>query len=95
MYVRIVTGQARPGQVDEAAKRWKEFFGPRAKTAPGLRHSYFGGDRATNRLVGISIWESRPDQAMMDQTTAEFRERLGDIAAGPPTIDEYEVLAEL
>ena len=94
MYIRIVRGQPQPGQVDEVARRWKEHLGSRLGTIPGFRHAYFLGDREANRVAGISIWESKPGAAL-DEAMGQFRQRVQDITAGPPTMEDYEVLAEV
>ena len=93
MYVRIVRAQPRPGQVDELARRWQEHLAPRLGSLPGFRHGYFTGDRAANRAAGVTVWDDRPGEAA-DQVVREFSERVQDIMAGPPTIEDNEVLAE-
>ena len=93
MYIRIVRGQPRPGQVDEAARRWKEHLGSRFGSIPGFRHAYFVGDREANRVAGISVWDRNPGAAL-DEAMAQFRQRVQDITTGPPTMEHYEVLAE-
>ena len=93
MYVRIVRGQPQPGQAEEVARRWKEHLAPRLRGIPGFRAAYFVGDREANMGVGVSIWDDKPGEAL-DQAMREFRQRVQDIAAGPPDIEDYEVLAE-
>ncbi len=93
MYIRIVRGQPRPGQADEAVRRWKEHLAPQLRSIPGFRGAYFIGDREANKVGGVSIWDDNPGEAV-DQAMREFRQRLQDITVGPPTIEDYEVLAE-
>ncbi len=50
-------------------------------------------DRATNRIAGVTIWDTKPDEAL-DQVMRGFREQVQDISTGPPEIEDYEVLAE-
>ena len=94
MYIRLVRGQPQPGQLDELARRWKEHVGARFGSLPGFRHAYFVGDREVNRVVGISVWERHPGAAL-DEVMTQFRQQAQDLVAGPPTIEDYEVLAEV
>ncbi len=93
MYIRIVRGQPRPGQADEAARRWKEHLAPQLRRNPGFRAPYFIGDREVNKVGGVSIWDDKPGDPV-DGAMREFRQRLQDITIGPPTIEDYEVLTE-
>ena len=93
MYIRIVHGQPKPGQVDETARRWKEFLAPQLRSIPGFRHGYFTGDREANRVAGVTIWDAKPGEAA-DEAMRGFRNQVQDITAGPPVIEDNEVLAE-
>ena len=94
MYIRIVRAQTRPGQVEELARRWQGFIGPRIRATPGFRHAHFGADRAANTTVAVSVWDDRPEEAALEPMVREFRGQVADLAAGAPAIEEYEVLAE-
>ena len=96
MQMRIVKGQTRPGQVEELAKRWKEYFGgDRFKGTPGFHHAHFGIDRATNTTLAVTVWDTLPDESFFQPIMSEFRERVSDLMAGPPTVERYEVEVEL
>jgi hypothetical protein len=94
MYVRIVRGQAPPGQVEELARRWEAFWGVQMPQIPGFRHAHFAAGPETNATISISVWEQRPDAATMEPLMEQFREQVADISAGPPTFEEYETLAD-
>ncbi len=94
-YIRITTGQANPGQIDELARHWRELFGVRLPTMPGFVQGYFGGDRATNTVVGITLWNAEPDHAVMQGYLQEFMAQAGPLVAGPPQVAVYEVLADV
>ena len=95
MHIRVVRGQAQPGRAEEVAERWREFVLPRLQGAPGLRHAYFGVDREANITVGVSVWESPPDEAAMDRNVEEFRAHVGELVAGAPTVEQYEVVVDV
>ena len=95
MHIRVIRGQTQPGRAEELAARWREIVLPRLQQARGLRHAYFGVDREANRTVGVSLWETPPDEAAMNRTVEEFRARAGDLIAGAPTVEMYEVAVEV
>jgi heme-degrading monooxygenase HmoA len=95
MYVRIVRGQLQSGQVDEMAKRWQEGVGANLPNLPGFRHGYFAGDRTTNTMIGVTLWDQMPDEAAMNQRMAEFAAKNQDIITRSPTSEVLEVLVEV
>jgi heme-degrading monooxygenase HmoA len=95
MYLRIVKGEVQAGQTDEMAKRWEANVGARIKQLPGFRHAYFVGNRETNAVTGVTLWDTLPDRAALGQAMQEFQSKIADIATGPPTIEDYEVLVEI
>ena len=95
MHIRVVRGQAQPGRAREVAEQWREFVLPRLRAALGLRHAYFGVDPAADTTVGVSVWESSPDEAAMNRNVEEFRARVGELIAGPPTVEQYEVVVDV
>jgi hypothetical protein len=94
MYVRIVRGQAPPGQVEELAHRWQAFWGVQMPQVAGFRHAHFATGPETNATISISVWDQRPDPATMEPLMEQFREQVADISAGPPAFEEYETLAD-
>jgi len=94
MYIRIVRAQVPPGQIDEVARRWQAFWGVQMPQISGFRHAHFAAGPETDRTVSISVWEERPDAAMMEPLMEQFREQMADISAGPPMFEEYETLAD-
>jgi heme-degrading monooxygenase HmoA len=95
VYVRIVRGMAKEGQVEELARRWEGFVAPRLKQQPGFRGGYFSGDRAGTQVVGVTVWDGEPDRARAEQLVQEFRAQVQDLVAQPPTIEDHEVLVEV
>jgi hypothetical protein len=95
MHARIVTGKAVPGKIDELATKWRDIFGAQLKSMAGFRQGIFTGDRATNALVGITLWESEPDMAELHRHMMAFASQVGGLIAGPPQDAVYEVLAEV
>jgi heme-degrading monooxygenase HmoA len=95
MYLRIVKGAVQAGQIDEMAKRWEANVGARIQQMPGFRHAYFVGNRDTNAVGGVTIWDTPPDVAALGEAMQQFQGKIADISTGPPTFDDFEVLVEV
>lgn len=95
MYVRIIRAETQQGQIDEFAKRWKEFVGTTLKSAPGFRQAYLGANRDTHRVTAVALWDTPPNLTQADQAMHRMAERARDIMAGPPNAEDYEVVAEV
>ncbi len=93
MYVRLVHPRPQPGQAAEYARRWQAILAPRARAIPGFRAAYFVGDRATEAVHAIFIFDEQPGEPL-DQAMDDFRERCRDITTGPARREDLEVLAE-
>lgn len=94
MHIRIITGQAQPGQMDELARQWKENFATQLRTMAGFAGGQFAGDRATDTVVGVTQWTAEPDLAVLQQHLQTFMGTAGHLVAGRPQAAVYEVLQE-
>ena len=95
MHMRIVRSQPPQGQADEVARRWAEFWPERLRTQPGFRHAHFGIDRATGAITGVTVFDEKPDDALFERLSGEFRATLGESRPGqPPVATVYEIVAE-
>ena len=94
MRIRTTKVQTQAGQVEELARRWREHVAPRIPEMPGLRSVYLCGNRETNTVMTIHLWENPPDQAAHEiHDRVRFRDQVRDILSGEPVVEEYEVLA--
>jgi hypothetical protein len=96
MYMRIVRAQPPEGQADELARKWEAFVPERLRAVPGLRHAHFGIDRATGATAAVTVFDDKPDDAMLERLMREFRETLGPTGSSlAPEVTLYEVVAEV
>ena len=96
MYMRIVRAQPPEGQADAVARKWEAFWPEKMRAQPGFRHAYFGIDRATGVVSGVTLFDDMPDDAQLQRLMGEFQATLGDIApAQPPQVTLYEIAAEV
>ena len=92
MYMRIVRNALQPGQFEEFTRRWEAYFPARYTQMAGFQRAYLGYDAATNGIVAITLWDARPDPAMIATHVAEFRPQVADLSSGPPTFDEFDIV---
>jgi hypothetical protein len=96
MYMRIVRGQPPQGQADALAQKWEAFWPERLRAQPGFRHAHFGIDRATGAIAGVTVFDDKPDDALFERLSREFRDTLGQAGpAQPPESSVYEIASEV
>ncbi len=62
---------------------------------PVYRRTFQGQHRRNgeaNTTLSISIWDQRPDPAIMESLMEQFKAQVRDISAAPPVVEEYETL---
>jgi hypothetical protein len=96
MYMRIVRAQPPQGQADALAQKWETFWPERLRAQPGFRHAHFGIDRATGAIAGVTVFDDKPDDALFERLSREFRDTLGQASpAQPPESSVFEIASEV
>ncbi len=95
MHMRIFRAQAQPGTVDELAKRMQEFLDTTLRGTSGLEHLYCGGDRSSNQVSVVSLWDSEQSMTEASPKVQAFAGQVRDLLAEQPTVVGYEVLVQL
>ena len=93
MYARVMTSEPKPGAAEAAIAEWPQHIG--AFKGKGLVAGYLFFDRAANRFLSITIWET--EEAQQRNATspeqihgrAQFMKHL----TAPPIPSEYAVAA--
>lgn len=96
MQIRTTRARVQPGQLDEFARRWQDIVAPHIPEVPGLRGVYLCGDRDTDTVMTIHLWESPPGEvAHHIHDRQRFRDQVRDLlASSEPVVEEYELLAQ-
>jgi quinol monooxygenase YgiN len=94
MYMRIFSAPARPGTVDELAHRLQAFITGQLHGLPGFLQLYGGGDRSTNQVTLVSVWETQAAMAGASRHVQAFAAEVQDLLAGAPMVTTYEILAQ-
>jgi heme-degrading monooxygenase HmoA len=63
----------KPDGIEEFTRRWEAYFPGRYTQIPGFKHAHVGCDRASNAVVAVTVWDSKPDEAVIASHVAEFR----------------------
>lgn len=95
MLIRTTKVQVQSGKIDEFVRQWRELIAPRMPEMSGLRRVYLCGNRDTNTVMTLHLWDTPPDQAARGiHDKLRFREQVRDLlAGGDPETEEYEIVA--
>jgi hypothetical protein len=95
MYMRLVRNTLQPGQIEEFTRRWEAYFPDRYTQMPGFQHAHLGFDSGVNAILAVTVWEAKPDEAVIATHVAEFRPLVADISSGPPAFEEYDLVVDV
>ena len=96
MFAQVVRVQIQPGKADEVIAIFNDSVISAAKQQKGFKNAYLLVDRAANRGIGLSMWETEADVAAL-ATSGFYQEQVAKLAAlfaGPPEREVYEVGAQ-
>ena len=96
MHVRAVTVQIQPGKMQEAIDVYKDSVVPAAKAQRGFQGAYLMTDASSGKGLSITVWESEADM-VAGESSGYYQEQIGkfgDIFAGPPSREHYELSVE-
>ena len=94
MYARMTMAQVQPARFDEAISTVREAFLPAAQEQPGYRGFLLLTDRATQQLVGISVWETEANLQSSGGASGYYQQRIEEFAGllvAPPVTTIHEV----
>jgi heme-degrading monooxygenase HmoA len=94
MYARVTTYQMPPGQIEERLRHGRDVSTPSRKQQVGARGFLNLVDRAANKNVSISLWDTADDMLAAERHDDHFK-RLSHhrYAAGDITREHFEVAA--
>jgi quinol monooxygenase YgiN len=94
MHARMTVAHVQPDHFDEALSAVQEAFLPAAREQPGYGGFLLLTDRATQQLVGISLWETEAAMQSSGGASGYFQQRMNDFAGlltEPATTTTHEV----
>ena len=92
MYSQVLRVGIQPGKMDEAIALFKDSVAPAIHGWSGLQSGRLLVDRAGNKILAVSFWDSEADEASL-MSSGPYQEavaKLGTLFAGPPKVEVYE-----
>jgi heme-degrading monooxygenase HmoA len=93
MFAQLTTMRCLPDQLEELAGLYEQHVLPVTQAQMGYRGLYLLLDRASGKVVALSLWDSSEDAAAC-QGSAQHRDQLSQLAgylAATPDGEGYEV----
>ena len=97
MYSQALRVNIQPGKMDEAIAIFKDSVAPAIHGWSGLQIGRMLVDRAGNKIMAVSFWDSQADEAGL-QSSGAYQEQVAKFAAlfaGPPEVEVYEEAVEI
>lgn len=93
MYARAVNIQFQPGKVDEASRIVKDSIVPAMKGQKGFKGQILLTQKDTGKAISINLWETEAELTAFEASPLykELLGKLGNLLAGPPAGERYEV----
>lgn len=94
MIARVNSAQATTDKIAELVT-FSEAQLPAAREAPGFKGLYLLADRASGKLVSISLWDSADDLRQFETQGAQIRDdATAELGIAPTPVDTYEVVLQ-
>ena len=93
MHARVVSNQIQPGKMDEWLAVIRDSIVPALKEQEGFQGFVALIDPEHDKSIGYSMWTSAADLAA-SETSGNYQQqiaKLGDVLAGPPVREVYQV----
>ena len=97
MYSQVLRVNIQPGKMDEAIAIFKDSVAPAIHGWRGLQIGRLLVDRAGNKIMAISFWDSQADEVSL-QSSGPYMEQVAKFAAlfaGPPEVEVFEEAVEV
>ncbi len=95
MYARVVTGQFKPGTLDdEAIDLFRDSAMPEIKQQQGFKGALLLRDSNTGKGITITLWETEADAQASGVGSAHLQAQFAKVAslfAAAPVTETYEV----
>ncbi len=93
MHARIVTCQVRADKLNELIQIYRDSIVPAAQQQPGFKGSTLFTDRAANKCISVTIWETET-QLTVGETNGYYLQQIAKlvpILSAVPIRETYEV----
>ena len=94
MFVRLTTIQGTPAKIDDAIRVVENDVIPGSKTLDGFRNGYWCADRASGKMLGLTLFETQEALEASEAAASQLRktstEKLGFEVKN---VERFEVIA--
>lgn len=95
MHARITTIQGDASQSEEAIAMVQDQVIPGAKGMAGFSGGYWGLDRATGKMVAVTLWESEDALRESEEAANALREDSTKQLGGEiQSVERFEIVAQ-
>jgi len=97
MYSQVLRVKIQPGKMDEAIAIFKDSVAPAIHGWNGLQIGRMLVDRAGNKIMAVSFWDSEADETSL-QSSGAYKKQVAKLAAlfaGPPEVEVYKEAVEI
>ena len=95
MFARVSTLQGPPDQVDEGIRAVQEQVIPAARQMRGFQGMLALADRATGKMVGITLWETEDALRESEEAANQLRgSTAGAGGADVVSVERFEVVVD-
>ena len=97
MYSQVLRVNIQPGKMEEAIAIFKDSVAPAIHGWSGLQIGRLLVDRAGNKIMAISFWDSQADEASLTSSSSYLEQvaKFAALFAGPPEVEVYEEAVEV
>ena len=97
MFSQVLRVNIQPGKMDEAIAIFEDSVAPDIHGWSGLQIGRLLIERAANKIMAASFWDSQADEAGLT-SSASYQEQVAKFAAlfaGPPEVEVYQEAIEV
>ena len=93
MYARVTFTQIAPDKADEAESIMRDVVLPMMRQQKGFKNYCSFVDRASSKVISITVWETEADRVASSQPSDYYRAAIAKVAPffmTPPVVENYE-----
>jgi len=95
MFARVRITGGVPEKVNDGVRHFEDVVVPSYKDVAGFRGAYLFVNRASGKLMGITLWDTEATMRATEATSKQLRAAGSEIVSGStPSPEEYEVVVQ-
>ncbi len=96
MHARVTRLEGTPDKIEDGIAMINDQVIPTAKGLNGFVGAYFLADRATGKMLGITLWDSEEHLRQSEEAAQQLRQTAAQQSGGTvQSVERYEVVAQV